>query len=111
MSYDVSLEIDTGAGKTFGCPVFNYTSNVSAIWRLALRGTGFDGLGAMDGRRAGDCLPAITTAISNMEINRSTYEEMQPANGWGNAAGALDALQILRRYCSDHPGTIIRIDK
>jgi hypothetical protein len=112
MSYDIWLEIDTGNGQTAEVgPDMNYTSNVSPMWRKALEGTGFNGLAAMDGRRASDCEPALRTAVAAMDTDFEAYEAMSPHNKWGDAAGARSVLWALADWCEKHPNTTVRVHR
>lgn len=112
MSYDIWLEKKTRAGKiTMVGEETNYTSNVSPMWRKALDGTGFDGLGAMDGRLAADCEPALRTAVTAMDADFDAYEAMNPDNKWGNATGARSVLRDLAHQCKKHPKATVRISR
>lgn len=110
MSYTIWLDIDTGAPTPARvADSINYTSNVFPMWIKALEGTGFDGLDTMDGHLAGECLPALETAIAAMRANPAVYTAMNPPGGWGNADGARQFLGELADMCSAHPKATVRI--
>lgn len=112
MSYDIWLEIDTRNGNVAEVDTcLNYTSNVSPMWREALTGTGFEFLGAMHGRRASECAPALRQAVANMKAAPEVYEAMNPANRWGNADGAREFLEKLADLCEKHPLMTVRISR
>lgn len=111
MSYDVWLEIDYGNGNKTEVGDMNYTSNVSRMWRKALSGSDFDGLAAMDGQRATDCVVALRQAASNMAAFPEAYEAMNPANKWGNANGAREFLTSLAALCELHPTAHVRVSR
>lgn len=113
MSYDVHLEIDTGNGHKaeVGPDCLNYTSNVSPMWRKALTGTDFEFLGAIDGKRAGDCVISLRQAIANMKAFPEAYEAMNPPNGWGDADGAREFLERIADLCEMHPNCEVRVSR
>lgn len=105
MSYDLYLEIDTGADcMTTVAYAGNYTSNVSPMWFKALG----ERLSAFDGRNAGESVPLLDKGIKAMVDGREEYEAMNPPNGWGRYDGALEYLRTLRACCAEHPKTTIR---
>jgi hypothetical protein len=112
MSYDIDLrmDIDTGGPEpvsTCFADIGNYTSNVPGMWREALGRS----LGDLHGEIAGDCVDELTRAVAAMEADPAKYEAMNPANGWGDHAGALDYLRRLRDACAAHPKTVIYISR
>jgi hypothetical protein len=111
MSYDIWLETDTGNGSKVEVWDGNYTSNVSPMWRKALTGTSFEFLGAMHGRRASECSPALRRAVKAMLDDPAPYEAMNPANKWGDATGAREFLESLATACEQHPATRVMISR
>lgn len=106
MSYDIYLQIDTGAeDPTTVYEVGNYTTNVSGMWALAL---GYR-LYEVSGRNAGETVPDLDRAIAAMQADPATYQAMNPDNGWGDYSGALEYLRSLRDACVRHPKTQIRV--
>jgi len=107
MSWDVSLEINTGStyieiGESRGM-----TYNVSSMYNKAfeLEG-GFRGLNEMFADEAVDYLEH---AINEMKSNKEEYEKLNPKNGWGNYEGALELLEWLHFQCTEHSLARIRI--
>lgn len=106
MSYDIYLQIDTGAEETVTVvEVGNYTTNVSGMWAEAL---GFR-LYEISGRTAADAVPDLDRAIAAMQADPDTYQAMNPKNGWGDYSGALEYLRTLRNACVRHPKTQIYV--
>lgn len=106
MSYDIYLEVDTGAERlTPVVEIGNYTSNVSAMWTKALG----CGLYELDGIGAAEALPKLEIGVAAMVTDPDGYREMNPANGWGRYDGALEYLERLRDACAEHPKTRIRV--
>lgn len=104
MSYDVHLEVDTGAGNTVEAYWRNMTSNVAGMWCDA----GAD-LREMKGRCAAECVPLLTAAIDKMVADPARYRAMEPSNGWGTYEGTLEFLRALRDAMQDHPATTVRV--
>lgn len=105
MSYDGWLQIDTGGAESATvAEIGNYTSNVSPMWRHALKMAGEDiRLSDTEGRTAGDVLPLLKGAHAAMELHPEDYVDMEPENGWGDYVGALQYLRNLVRLCEEHP--------
>lgn len=107
MSYDIWLEIDTGGPEPAVVgPDWNYTSNCGPMWRAA----GAD-LADFEGKPAGDCLPTLNAAITEMAVNPARYEAMNPANGWGDYGSLLSALQQLAGGFRAHPKATVRVSR
>lgn len=106
MSYDINLVIDTG-GEYLASVMYvgNYTYNVAPMLAKAL---GFP-FRDLHGRAASDCIAPLADAIARFERDFAEYEKLNPANGWGDAAGALDYLRALLKGCREHPKTAVRI--
>lgn len=104
MSYDFSLDIDTGCGNTVCIWDCNITSNVAPMWREA----GID-FRAMDGAPAIQVAVALRPAVSAMAADPTTYRAMNPDNGWGDADGCLRFLRDLLEACEMHPNTVLRV--
>ncbi len=112
MSYDVSLHttVDTGSPDALNvcvADIGNYTSNVSGMWANALGHP----LGDLHDRTAGDCIEALKDAVTVLEANPARFTEMEPDNGWGTYAGALDYLRRLRDACRVHPKAVIYVSR
>jgi hypothetical protein len=109
VSYDVSLEIDTGAAEwTEVVEVGNCTSNVSGMWTEALGGVR---LAAFHLAPCSEVAGPLADAVKRMEADPDTYRAMNPPNGWGNYEGALAYLRKLAEACAAHPKCRIRISR
>lgn len=110
MSYDIDLymTVDTGGSTPVEiviAGVGNYTSNVAGMWSDALGCR----LADLNKKTAGDCVPALESAVAAMTADPIKYEAMNPANGWGDYQGARDYLARLRDACSEHPKATVHI--
>lgn len=65
----------------------NYTSNTSRMWGHALGGD--VGLRDFDGAPAVEAAGPLRAAVERMRAAPEVYEAMNPANGWGDYAGAV----------------------
>lgn len=107
MSYDISLDIDTGGPEPATVwDGWNITSNVAPMWRLS----GAD-LADFDGRRAGDCLPTLIDAAIDMATNPDKYTPLNPKNGWGDYEDCLEAMAKLLHALGRHPLATIRVSR
>lgn len=106
MSYEISLEIETGNGHLYTVYEDNYTKNVSNMFRAAIEDIGlkrFHGMGAEF------AILLINKAILKMQSDPERYKKMNPENGWGDYEGALKVLQNLHAACVQHPLCTIHI--
>lgn len=110
MSYDVNFVIDTGDEypTEIGGDYLNYTYNCGPMFRLALGG---NGLYDLHGKLAGDMREKLTAAVAHMEHpdNTAVYEEMNPANGWGDHRSATEFLNLVKVKAHKHPRATIMI--
>jgi hypothetical protein len=113
MSYWVSLGIDTG--RTYDdngvikpdlTEVWseNYTSNCSPMWRKAGAN-----LREMDGMPARDAAPVLAAAVDAMRADPESYRAMNPENGWGDYATAMQFLASIHAVCVEHPLTTLQV--
>jgi hypothetical protein len=98
MSYDVWLEIDTGAEEPVTIAEFNYTTNCARMWRHA----GID-LRECKGAPCTEAAGPIADAVRRMEADPDTYKAMNPENGWGDYEGAMKFLRDIADACARHP--------
>lgn len=109
MSYDVYLEIDTGAPEDdwpTAVEIGNYTSNVAPMWAHALNGVR---LRDFHHAPCSEAAGPLAEAVKRMEADPATYREMNPPNGWGDYEGALHYLRRLAEACATHPKCRIRV--
>ena len=105
MSYDISLTVDTGGTEPAAVwDGWNYTTNCARMWRKA----GAD-LAEFDGGVAGECLPVLEAAITEMAANPAEYTAMNPPNGWGSYESLLPALRELAAGFRAHPKATVRV--
>lgn len=108
MSYDIWLTIDTGGES----PVeisdtwWNYTSNVSAMWRAA----GVD-LAEHDGKLAGDVAQELALAIVELQEHPAKYRAMDSPNGWGTYDNLVPALIRLLDTYTLHPRATVVVSR
>ena len=108
MSYDVSLAVDTGGDEpaVVGDLYWNYTSNCAPMWRKA----GAD-LADFHGKLAGECLPALESAVAAMCAAPAVYKDMDPASGWGSYDTLLPRLVELAAEFRAHPKAIVQVSR
>jgi hypothetical protein len=113
MSYDVYIEMDTGAGETTVVDQQNYTSNVGQMWAHAINPADPITLGdTIDAHpKATDLQPIISLAVTRMAEDMEFYAEMNPGNGWGDAEGAMGYLAWLALACLKHPNCTVRVSR
>lgn len=109
MSYDVDLTIDTGRGEYVTVvEIGNMTSNVAPMWRKALPP---DGIAGLHGRRCDGVADDLRAAVERMEANPDEYRALNPPNGWGDYAGALEYLDRLAKAARSHPACTIEVHR
>lgn len=103
MSYDVSLEADTG-GEPVEIWTRNHTSNTGCMWRDA----GLD-LVAYEGAKASALRSAAHEACGVILENMEKYRAMEPGNGWGTVVSTVEFLTDISNACARYPATTVRI--
>jgi hypothetical protein len=103
MSYDVSLEADTG-GEPVEVWTRNHTSNTADMWRDA----GLD-LRAYEGARASTLRSAAHDACMAILQDVEKYQAMEPDNGWGTVESTVSFLTDISNACAKYPATTVRI--
>lgn len=106
MSYDIYLEIDTGAGNHVEVFWWNYTMNCAAMWRHA----GMDPR-TWSGRLARDITPELETAHRELQNNPDYYRGMDPSNGYGSYDSLIVELGHLLVAMIQHPNTTVRVSR
>lgn len=105
MGYWLYLEVDTGAGNHVDVFEANFTRNLTPMWHEAL---GWH-LRDFDGAPAVEAAGPLEVGVQVMEADPVRFEGLNPANGWGDAFGALALLRDLRDACKAHPAAVIRV--
>lgn len=108
MSYWVTLTIDTGGPADVGVTEGrNMTSNVAPVWRAA----GAD-LAEMDGKRAGECLPLLESAVACIDEHPGRFSSLVLGDGtWGTVGGCRNYLAKLAEDCRKHPLATVRVSR
>jgi|GEM_PF-6595655 len=104
MSYDVSLEVQSGPKMWATVYDANHTSNTSGMWRTA----GCD-IAEYDGRSAESFGLALGAAISVIESDPETFLAMEPDNLWGSMQSTLNFLHELYDATQQHPYTQVSV--
>lgn len=107
MSWDVAVSVHEEVVVTRSTLLYerDVTWNNGPIFYQAL-GCSFRDL---HGRRGGAVLPLLEQAIADLEGHSSTYRPLEPENGWGGIADALEVLHGMRTACREHPESRIEI--
>lgn len=102
----------------------NYTSNVRGMWAKCLTAaaqqlgkpyTDWQGddpiltLRGLAGKRLGDLAALLAAAVEWGVEHIDVLSEDNPANGWGNAEGAVTYLWDIQRFCEQHPNADLYI--
>lgn len=107
MSYDIWLTIDTGGDEpAYVGRDWNYTSNCGPMWRAA----GAD-LAEFHGKTAGECLPILDAAITELRADPAKYVAMNPENGWGSYESLLPELDLLADNFRHHPKATVVVSR
>lgn len=110
MSRDGYLVIDTGGSEPVEvADIGNYTHNVASMWHGAVEAsTGHKSLNVTDGMTGAEAAPILAAAAEHMALHPELYEPLNPANGWGDYAGATAYLQRAAEACAAHPKATLR---
>lgn len=107
MSYDISLEINTGKEMRKVVGVGNYTYNCAGMFVEASE-TG-ESLSELHGMKCTEAEPIIAKAVENMQKDPQKYKAMEPDNGWGSYNGFLEYVETLLRECRQNPECTIGV--
>lgn len=107
MSYDVSLEVNTGAEESIEIWSVNYTSN---MWYCLDE---FDyNIDQFHDMNANDAIPMLEKIIELIQENEERLRLYEPANKWGSVDGFLNQFLIpIKDACIKHPKTKVRVSK
>jgi hypothetical protein len=106
MSYDIWLQVDTGGPEPLTTGDWNFTSNVSRMWRAA----GAD-LAEFHGKSAAECAPVLRSAIAVLEADPDRFSAMDSPNGWGTYRQLVPALRRLLGLFEAHPKTTVAVSR
>lgn len=101
MSWDVSVEMDTGGPEPMRVDpdgYSNYTSNVAAMFAEAdfyIRD--------LHGMACADAAAVLRDAIARLESDPDRFRALNPENGWGRYETAIEFLRGFERLCGAHP--------
>lgn len=114
MSYDGGIQMpDPDSGElTYLVSFDNYTSNVSPMWRAAMHAVTGEEMRLQDtaGWTAERAYPVLVQAAQWMREHAAQLEAMNPANGWGDYAGALRYMEHVAEHCRMNrqiPGAVL----
>jgi len=107
MSWDFGMVADLGNGEVQVGGTHNYTSNVRKMFVLALDNK--EGIRCIVGMKGYTALPLLKKAYDHMQDYPSTYEKLNPSNGWGDCVGAVEILETLIKWCEAMPEAKLRI--
>lgn len=114
MSYDISLEIDTGGDVPFEIYECNITFNLYKMFSVAFQdafGVESDSINFLDGMNAGEAVIHLERAIRRMKKEPDAYKRYDSPNGWGLYIHALPFLERWLSACRENPKTIISVRK
>jgi hypothetical protein len=63
------------------------------------------------GQHAGVVAHGLAAAIRALEADPATFEAMNPANGWGDYTGCVDALKQLLHQYQAHPLATVQVHR
>lgn len=108
MSYDVGMEVDTGAEWPVSVGEWhNYTYNVAPMFALAFEAD--DGIRSLHGLTGAEAAPRIEAAVRYFEQHMDEMRALNPPNGWGNAEGALRFLRRILEEARAHPKATVGV--
>jgi len=102
MSYDLSLQIDTGGTEPayLDMRAENITYNLGPMLRLVLHK---DGLRALDGMLGSEVIPLVSAALARMAAAPTECKAIEAPNGWGTYEQCFQWLIDLKEDCEQHP--------
>ena len=107
MSYDIGMEVDTGGEYPVSVGEWhNYTYNVGPMFRKAFGGDGVNDIHGLTGEVAA---PLIDKAMTYMREHMDEMRELNPANGWGDAGGALKFLAKIHEEALYHSKAVVGV--
>lgn len=107
MSYDVSFEIDTGAGRSVEIARFSYTYNCAPMFYAAIPGGG--GISGLHNQTGEQAYPLLQLAVRHFIQNPELHKKLNPENGFGSYEGALRFVAKLCQTAKLHPLSVISV--
>ena len=110
LDFGLNIKIDTGGQELYSVDLFsgNCTHNMQPMWKKA--GV-LDALYESHGAMAGTIIVVLTQGEQHMREHKHEFLPLEPSNGWGTYAGAMDFLQNVLQACREHPNAIISISR
>lgn len=110
MSYDVQIRYPAcprckSPGHTVAS--LNYTYNVHPMLKKAFARE--EDINFLAGLKCHAAVVLLNKAIANMESDPTTYEAMNPPNGWGDYESCLVWLREIRGRCRENPDAEIEV--
>lgn len=81
----------------------NITYNLGEMWRAA----GLPYSEAIEGKTAGDLVPALEAGLSTLEAEPDRFHAMNPSNGWGSYDGLLEFTRRMVAAAKTWPKAIV----
>ena len=105
MSYDISLEINTGFEDREVLEIGNITYNITPMYTKAMG----KNLSDFNDKKCAEIIPILRIGVMEIENNPEKYKKHNPANGWGNYEGALQYLTKLLINCEENPLCTVKV--
>ena len=107
MSWDFWMEVDVGGKEPLPVTGFeNVTYNLSPMFYKAF---GNGGIRRLNSKTGAECEPLLKKVLIEMKTNQTEYEALNPENGWGSYAEAIDLLARLLQWSVIAPKAIMRV--
>ena len=105
MSYDISLEINTGFEDREVVDVGNITYNITPMFVKSMG----KNLSDFNDKKCREMIPILRIGVIELANNPEKYRKLNPVNGWGNYDGALNYLRKLLVSCEENPNCTIKV--
>lgn len=101
------LDIETIDGEWIEV-VDGHTYNLAPMWRKALPNVlGGGSTNALEGWSCAALQPHLDKGLLDAVKNRHEYQELDPANGWGDYEGFIQIYSRFAHLNSRHPGGVV----
>jgi hypothetical protein len=106
MSYDLTVRVNHGDGYTTEIAHFDPTFNLAPMFVAA----GLpESLRTLDGMSAVEAAETLYPVWRELRTDPVKYSRYNPANGWGDQAGALWVIRSVYLACRQHPKAEITV--